>query len=147
MLTQLLGVCAGIPFVVLAGHTSTLRGVAVALIGWGFAKGMYDANIFAAAFDVIRPQARGTAGGLMNCVGWLIGGGTAPLAIGFRSSHIGLGPSISFSAIAYVAAAGLLGFGTFRTLTSDVQRLNRYLDADMVATTVSGVSAEKTICL
>ena len=124
MLTQLVGVSAGIPFVVLAGHASTLNGVTVGLIGWGFAKGMYDANIFASVFDVIRPQARGTASGLMNCVGWLLGGGTAPLVIGFLSVRIGLGPSISFAAVAYVAAAALLALGALRWLSADVERLN-----------------------
>lgn len=124
LLTQLVGVCAGIPFVVLAGQASTLNGVTVGLIGWGFAKGIYDANIFASVFDVIRPQARGTAGGLMNCVGWLVGGGTAPLVIGFLSVRIGLGPSISFAAVAYVAAAALLAFGAVRWLPMDVGRLS-----------------------
>jgi MFS family permease len=125
MLTQLVGVCVGIPFVVLVGRASTLSGVAAALVGWGFAKGMYDANIFASVFDVVRPQARGTVSGLMNCVGWLIGGGTAPLAIGFLSARIGLGPSISFAAVAYVCAAALLTFGIMQTLPGDVLSLSQ----------------------
>ena len=41
-----------------------------ALIGAGFCKGIYDANIFASLFDVVRPEDRGTAAGLMNTVGW-----------------------------------------------------------------------------
>ena len=123
MLTQLLGVAAGIPFVVLAGRASTLLGVTVALIGWGFAKGLYDANIFASVFDVIRPQARGTASGLMNCVGWLLGGGAAPLAIGVLSLRIGLGASISFAAIAYVIAAALLAVGIAYTLPHDLRTM------------------------
>ena len=37
-----------------------------ALIGAGLCKGIYDANIFASLFDVVRPEDRGTAAGLMN---------------------------------------------------------------------------------
>ena len=54
----------------------------LALTVWGFFKGLYDANIFASVFDVVRPEARGTAAGFMNAVGWLAGGGSAPLVIG-----------------------------------------------------------------
>ena len=41
---------------------------------WGFFKGLYDANIFASAFDVVPPAARGRAAGFMNMIGWLAGG-------------------------------------------------------------------------
>src|SRR2546427_5190680 len=34
------------------------------------------------SFDVVRPHARGTAAGFMNAVGWLAGGGSAPIVIG-----------------------------------------------------------------
>ena len=135
MLTQLIGVLAGIPFVVMVGQASTLRGVIGALVGWGVAKGMYDANIFASPFDVIRPEARGTTSGLMNCVGWLLGGGAAPLVIGIVSTHIGLGPSISLSALAYVAAAALLLLGVLRTLPGDVSGLRAVTECMLPGTT------------
>jgi len=44
---------------------------------------MYDANIFASVLDVVRPEARGTAVGFMNMIGWLVGAGTAPVIIGY----------------------------------------------------------------
>ena len=50
----------------------------VALTVWGLFKGVYDANIFASLFDVIPAEARGSATGYMNMVGWLGGGGTGP---------------------------------------------------------------------
>ena len=58
---------------------------------WGFFKGLYDANIFASVFDVVRPEARGTAAGFMNAVGWLAGGGSAPLVIGIIAQRESLG--------------------------------------------------------
>ena len=75
ILVQAIGVFGGAPFVVLCGLTQSVTMLIVALTAWGFFKGLYDANIFASVFDVIRPEARGTAAGLMNTVGWLGGGG------------------------------------------------------------------------
>ncbi|HVY95001.1 MAG TPA: MFS transporter, partial [Bryobacteraceae bacterium] len=57
MLVQMVGVLGGAPFVVLCGMTQSLAWLIVALTVWGFFKGLYDANIFASVFDVIRPEA------------------------------------------------------------------------------------------
>jgi hypothetical protein len=43
-------------------------GLTVALTAWGLCKGLYDANIFAALFDMVGPRYRGTAAGLMNLI-------------------------------------------------------------------------------
>jgi len=108
LIVQALGVFAGAPFVVLCGMTHSVVWVAVALAGWGFFKGLYDANIFASPFDVIRPEARGTMAGLMNCVGWLGGGGTAPIVIGFVAQRSGLGYAIGAASLVYCLAGLLL---------------------------------------
>ncbi len=108
MLVQMVGVLGGAPFVVLCGMTQSLAWLIVALTVWGFFKGLYDANIFASVFDVIRPEARGSAAGMMNTVGWLGGGGLAPLAIAWLSGLYGLGGAIAMAAVVYVLAAILL---------------------------------------
>jgi MFS family permease len=108
MLVQALGVFGGAPFVVLCGTTRSLAWLIVALTVWGFFKGLYDANIFASVFDVIRPEARGSAAGLMNTVGWLGGGGSAPLVIAWLASHYGLGGAIAMASAVYLVAGGLL---------------------------------------
>jgi len=112
MLVQALSVLAGAPFVVLCGQTRSVAVLITALTAWGFFKGMHDANIFAAMFDVIPEGARGSSVGWMNMLGWLGGGGTAPVVIGYVASFAGLGPAISFTAIAYVIAGALLLTGS-----------------------------------
>ena len=57
---QMIGVLGGAPFVALCGLTPSVGTLIVALTLWGFFKGLYDANIFASVFDVVRPEARGT---------------------------------------------------------------------------------------
>ena len=69
---------------------------------------MYDANIYASVFDVIRPEARGTAAGFMNLVGWLGGGGTAPVMIGYIAQRSNLSLAISLAAVVYVGGGALL---------------------------------------
>ena len=55
-------------------------------------------------FDVIRPEVRGSAAGLMNTVGWLGGGGSAPIVIAWLSSLYGLGGAIAMAAAVYLVA-------------------------------------------
>ena len=105
---QTIGVLCGAPFVVLCGLTPSVGMVILALTCWGFFKGLYDANIFASVFDVVRPEARGTAAGFMNAVGWLAGGGSAPVIIGIIAQRESLGLVIALASTVYVAAGALL---------------------------------------
>jgi nitrate/nitrite transporter NarK len=122
MLIQAIGVFGGAPFVLLCGMTSSAGWMIVALIAWGWFKGLYDANIFAAIFDVIRPEARGTAAGFMNMVGWL-GGGSAPVVVGYIADHRSLSLAISMTAAMYVLAGALLVWGMVGFAKSDSARL------------------------
>ncbi|MSV27713.1 MAG: MFS transporter [Bryobacterales bacterium] len=114
MIVQAVGVLCGAPFVYLCGQTQSVTWLIVALISWGLFKGMYDANIFASVFDVVPPKARGSAAGFMNMIGWLGGGGSAPIVVGWVSQSTGLGAAISLAAIVYLAAGALLIVGVVR---------------------------------
>jgi MFS family permease len=107
VLVQATAVLCGAPFVFLCGQTTSVGWVMVWLTIWGLFKGFYDSNIFASLFDVVAPQVRGTAAGLMNMVGWL-GGGLAPVLIGYIAQRAGLGFAISCSATIYIIASLLL---------------------------------------
>jgi MFS family permease len=108
ILVQSLGVFGGAPFVFLCGQTRSVEWLILALVFWGLFKGIYDANIFASVFDVVRPEMRGTVAGLMNMVGWLGGGASAPLVIGLIAERYGLGRAISSASIVYLGAGFLL---------------------------------------
>ena len=107
LMVQAAGVLLGAPMVALCGLTGDIVWLLVALTGWGFFKGLYDANIFASLYDVIPPNARGSAAGLMNTVGWL-GGGTAPLLIGIVAQRSSLGFAIALASAVYVLAGLIL---------------------------------------
>jgi MFS family permease len=113
MLVQAIGLAAGAPFVVLCGWTRSVPLLIVALTAWGFFKGIYDANIFASIFDVIPAEARGRAAGLMNMTGWL-GGGIAPVAVGFVAQRSSLSAAIMLTAGVYIVGALLLAAAAIR---------------------------------
>lgn len=111
MAVQAIGVLGGAPFVALCGVTTSVGVMILALTMWGLFKGLYDANIFASVFDIVGPEARGTAAGFMNAVGWLGGGGSAPLVIGIIAQYESLGFAIALTSTVYLAAGALLLFG------------------------------------
>jgi MFS family permease len=113
---QALGVLAGAPFVVLCGLTESTAWLLVALTAWGLCKGLYDANIFASLYDVVPVEVRGSAAGIMNAIGWL-GGGSAPVAIGWLSQRSGLGGAIALTATVYLLAGACLLLAIRRSYT------------------------------
>jgi MFS family permease len=108
MLVQ--GIAAGleVPFVAAGALTGSWPVLIASLSLWGIFKGFYEANIYASAFDVVPPQARGAATGFMNMVGWLGGAGSAPVVVGVLAGHIGLSRSVAATSGAYAAACILM---------------------------------------
>lgn len=123
LIIQAVGVLGGAPFAWFCGFTRSFVWLVIGLTAWGLFKGIYDANIFASLFDVIHPEARGTACGFMNMVGWLGGGGTGPVVVGFLAERYGLGTAISITSLVYVAAAALLIIGAIFFARADVMRM------------------------
>jgi MFS family permease len=120
VLVQAAGLILGAPCVYLAGTATTLGVLVPALIGIGLGKGIYDANIFASVYDVVRPSVRGTAAGLMNTAAWAAAS-AAPLLVGWFSEEYGLGAAIAWTAAVYVAA-GLLALAAFAVSNRLVSR-------------------------
>lgn len=126
---QMIGLLLSAPFVVWCGQTLSVPSLIMALTFWGLFKGIYDANIFASALDVVRPEARGTTVGFMNMIGWLVGAGTAPVFIGYVAQRSSLSFAISIAAVALVAASLLLLAAVLFTAGRDVHRLQASLEA------------------
>lgn len=103
---QAVGLLGAAPFVWWLGHTDSRTAMFTALGLFGVFRGLYDSNLFASLYEVIRPQARATATGLMLSAGFLVGG-SSPVVVGRLSQSAGLGPALGWTALGY-AAAGLL---------------------------------------
>ena len=83
------------------------------MVGFGFCKGLYDANIWATLYDYVPVERRASAVGTMNSLGWL-GGGIAPVAIASASQHYGMAACLSATSVIYLAFGIFLLFGTKR---------------------------------
>jgi MFS family permease len=110
MAVQALGLFAGAPLIFLTGWTRSVPVLVLAMAGFGFFKGLYDANIWASLYDVVRPQRRATALGLMNAVGWL-GGSAAPVLVALAAERFGMGAALSATSLIYVLFGSLLVLG------------------------------------
>ncbi|MDZ4857454.1 MAG: MFS transporter [Candidatus Hydrogenedentes bacterium] len=132
MLVQAIGVFCGAPFVYICGVTQELSTLIVVLACWGFFKGLYDANIFASIYDVIPANARGTAAGLMNCIGWLAGAGTAPIIVGRIADQYDLGIAIALASGVYVLAGIILILGALFFIRRDSEKLHAKLGGHAV---------------
>ena len=122
MAVQTIGVLGGAPCVLVCGLTPSVGTLIAALTTWGLFKGLYDANIFASVFDVVPPDARGRAAGFMNMIGWLAGGGSAPLVIGVIAQRTSLGAALALTSLVYLAAGLLLIAGMFAMSRTPIVR-------------------------
>jgi MFS family permease len=130
MLVQAIAAGLEVPFVLTCALTGSWALLIASLSLWGIFKGFYEANIFASAFDVVPPEARGTATGFMNMVGWLAGAGTAPVVVGVLAGRIGLSRSVAATAAAYGAACILLLVAALVFARRDTQAMESLLASE-----------------
>lgn len=124
---QSLGLIIGTPFVFLTGWSWSVGMLIASLAGAGLCKGIYDANIFASLFDVVRPEDRGTAAGLMNTLGWT-GGLIAPFVVGKASDQFGLSLAIAPTAAVYLLAGLLALFAAYSAEVRSPSQASRPLE-------------------
>jgi MFS family permease len=115
MQVQAVGLFCGVPFLLMSGWTTAVSCLLGTMIGFGFFKGIYDSNLWAALYDVIPIERRGAALGIMNSLGWL-GGAIAQLGIGLASNRFGMSVCLSATALVYLLIAVAMSAGA-RKLT------------------------------
>jgi len=110
---QVLGLLLGAGCVATVGLCTSTPMLLAAMTAFGLCKGCYDAGIFASLFDHVRPEARASAAGIMNTVGWG-GGALGPLFVGLMSRYGGgneidnMSRAIALGGGVYLVAAALL---------------------------------------
>ncbi len=116
MIAQSFGLMCGVPFIFLTGWTLSVPVLLFALVGFGYFKGLYDANLWASLHDVVKPKNRATAVGFMNSIGWF-GGAIAPIAIAYASNEYGMSASISATSALYLIFGLLMIFGIWKFMS------------------------------
>jgi len=116
MMAQTLGLFCGAPFIFTVGWTLQVPVLILGMACFGFFKGLYDSNIWASLHDVVPPERRATAVGVINSIGWL-GAGTATVTIAAASQRFGMSTCISATSLIYLFFAFLLAWGIARFMS------------------------------
>lgn len=98
------GLVLSAPCIHLLGNSDSLLVTRIAATGFGLFSGLFIANIFPAAFDVVASEARATSVGLLNFFGAIMSG-FATLFGGLWKQSLGIDRLLSITALAYIAAA------------------------------------------
>ena len=114
------GLALSAPCIHLLGNSDTLLVTRIAATGFGLFSGLFIANIFPAAFDVVSSDARATAVGLLNFCGAIISG-FATLFGGLWKQSLGIDRLLSFTAFAYLMAAAAMIIGIKSLFSRDHQ--------------------------
>jgi MFS family permease len=98
--------------------------VGVVLLCSSIGKGLFDGCIYAAMHDVVPPQARATAVGLMTMLGFF-GAGLMPLLVAQSASLLGMAAGLASLAVLYFIAVGILlaTRGSTRTAVAHTRQL------------------------
>jgi len=103
------------------GACETLVQVRLAAMAFGLFSGLLMGNIFASAFEVIPPQFRATAVGVLNLFGGLVSG-FATLFGGLWKSTLGIDRLLSLTGAAYFGAGLLLLVGILVLFPRDAMK-------------------------
>jgi MFS family permease len=125
-LIQLAGLFLGAPFIFLLGWSASKMVVYASLGLFGLFRGLYDSNLLPSLYEVIRPQSRATSTGIMIGAAFL-GGGFAPVAIGWLSDRMSLGSALSGMSLCYVFSGAVIAVDCLLFFRKDSLRMRASL--------------------
>lgn len=101
LIIQSLGLLLGAPFIFGMGQATTPVSVYICLAGFGFFRGVYEANFVTTIFAVIEPRFRASVIGVVYLFVFTIGS-LSPFLLGFFKQSFGLSDGLSALSLAYV---------------------------------------------
>ena len=118
---QSLALLSGAPMLLWIGFAPSFAALLVAASCYGVFRGFFEVNTHASLFDVVPPQFRSTAVGLLNMIAFFFGG-LSGVAMGALSQKWGVhGFEIGFGIMAgtYALGAALMAFSFFFTFNKN----------------------------
>ena len=105
---QSVALLCGAPMLAWIGVSPSFAGLLVAASAYGVFRGFFEGNTHASLFDVVSPEHRSTAVGLLNMIAFFFGG-LSGVAMGTLSQRWGVrGFEIGFVVMAATYAVGAL---------------------------------------
>jgi len=114
---QVLALLCGAPMLAWIGLAPSFVGLLVAASTYGVFRGFFEVNTHASLFDVVSPEHRSTAVGLLNMIAFFFGGlsGVAMGALSQKWGVRGLEIGFGIMAAAYAVGALLMAYSFFFT--------------------------------
>ncbi len=110
------------PFLYLMGAASSLPLVYAALAGFGFFRGLYDCNTWAAVYQVVPPRLHASASGLVLSIAFGIAS-LAPVWLGAMKQSIGLAAGLSILPLVHAAGSAALILAAVQFFSPDYNRM------------------------
>ena len=121
-----MGVCGlglAIPFIVWMALAPSFASAIVAMLGFGFFRGIYDSNFMASFFDVVEPRYHASGVGIMMCIAFLFGSlSSTLLPLVARAFGGNMALSMASLGLFYLVGAALLLAARALTLSRDLTR-------------------------
>ena len=112
---QVIALLCGAPMLLWMGLAPTFAAMVVAAAGYGVFRGCFEVNTHASLFDVVAPEHRSTAVGLLNMIAFFFGG-LSGVVMGKISHAYGV-PGIKYCFVlmagAYAIGAALMAYSFF----------------------------------
>jgi sugar phosphate permease len=124
LIIQSAGLLLAVPFIVGMGQASTPGVTYICLAGFGFFRGVYDANLYATLFEVIEPQHRSTSVGLSAMFAYVVAA-LAPFLLGYLKPTLGLSDGLSALGVMYLLG-GICVWAALQWFFSKDSLLYRY---------------------
>ena len=114
---QIVALLCGAPMLLWVGFAPSFTSMLVACAAYGVFRGFFEVNTHASLFDVVAPQYRSTAVGLLNMMAFFFGGLSGVVMGALSEKHGVQGFEIGFGLMAgsYVLAALLMAISFFFT--------------------------------
>ena len=104
---QAIGLAIAGPFLILSGSASAPLVLYLALVFFGFGRGVYDSNIMPVLCRIVGDDRRATGYGLLNFAGVMVGG-SAAFAAGVVKSALGLAAAMQIAGALVLLCAALI---------------------------------------
>ena len=102
------GLLLGVPCILLVAFAATPVLCIIGAAIFGFATGVYDSNIYASLFEVVKPRYRAAAVGVFGCGGNIIGA-SGSAVLGWMNSHFSMNAGIASLSLFALAGAAAIG--------------------------------------
>ncbi len=118
---QSLALLCGAPMLAWIGRADSFAALLAAASAYGVFRGAFEVNTHASLFDVVPPQHRSTAVGLLNMIAFFFGGlsGVAMGTLSDKGGVKGFETGFDIMAAAYLTGAVLMAFSFFFTFGRD----------------------------